>query len=155
QKPGASKILWPGARNDAEFSGFVRSAKVLPLGRPEQEALSASVSRRAALRGRNVVSFPARPANSIVAFRLRDPDGAVHLQFLRSGDDSAQFSAVQTGDYQGVARWLAPDSGRTVGSERFTYTLDSAGSEDVRQLAAFEKSVAALKPKLGRHAELA
>jgi hypothetical protein len=156
QRAGGARILWPGTRNDSEFSGFVRSEKSTTTRQTSaSESVSAAVERRAALRGRNVVSLAERPAGSIVAFRLRDPDGVVHLQFLMPGEETTQFATAAPGDYEGVARWLAPDSGATLGGRSFHYTLDAAGSEDARRLAGFEKEVSALRGQLGRHAVLA
>src|SRR5581483_1186974 len=151
----AARILWPGTRNDAGLTGFVRSEKHPSSGRIPPEPGSAAVERRAALRGRNELSFPERPAGSIVAFRIRNPDGVVHLQFLMRDEAVAHFAALAPGEYDGVARWLAPDTGATLGSRGFRYTLDAAGSEDARQLAAFEKEVSSVHRQLGGHADLA
>lgn len=157
QQSGRAKILWAGTRNDAAFSGFVRSARASTAAELVDGANSepAPAGRKYALRGRNVVTFPGRPANAMVAFRVADPDGATHLNFVQPGEQREEFLTRQTGDYRTVEEWMDPASGRVLGASSITYTLDAAGSEDARQLALFQKEVSALKGELGDHADLA
>jgi len=157
QRPGQAKILWPGAGNDSAFSSFVKSASVSKVSRSAtlEKLQPSAAEHRAALRGRTVVTLSGRPPNAMVAFRVQDPDGAVHLNFVQPDEKKTEFCTAQTGDYHAVEVWMDPASGRVLGSRNITYTLDAAESEDARQLAQFQKNVAALKSALGDHADLA
>ncbi|MCC6394111.1 MAG: PQQ-binding-like beta-propeller repeat protein [Bryobacterales bacterium] len=156
QKPGA-RILWPGARNDAVFSGFVPSTAKTPVraaGRSSRPAAGgASVG---ALAGKNQIAVPQPPAHAMASVRIIDPGGAVHLTFLRKGDAmAANFTADRTGSYRATVQWIDTVSARTLRSEEKIYVLDAAHSEDARRLRAFEEEARKLRASLGGHGELA
>ncbi|MCC6367460.1 MAG: PQQ-binding-like beta-propeller repeat protein [Bryobacterales bacterium] len=156
QKPGA-RILWPGARNDAVFSGFVPSTAKTPARAAARiSSPAAGGASVGALSGRNQIAVPAPPAHAMASVRVVDPGGAVHLTLLRNGDAmSANFTADRTGPYRATVRWIDTVSARTLRSEEKTYVLDAAHSEDARRLRAFEDEVRKLRAGLGGHGELA
>jgi outer membrane protein assembly factor BamB len=156
QKPGA-RILWPGARNDAVFSGFVPSvAKTRALAAARNSGQAAGGASVGALSGRNQITVPPPPAHAMASVRIVDPGGAVHLTFLRNGDEmKANFTADRTGTYRATVRWIDTVSAKTLRSEEKLYVLDAAHSEDARLLKAFEDEVRKLGSNLGGHGELA
>lgn len=123
---------------------------------PDNVSAQASSRHRLALTGFNKVNLSQGPEAALTVFRVRDPDGTVHLQFIEPGSvRSAGFRTHETGDYSCTIRWIDPTSNRLLREENSIYELDARHTADAHALAAFEKQVLLLRSKLGIHAPLA
>lgn len=109
-----SRVLWPGLRNDASYSGAVAglsTARPTHARKPLVKEETAPPAQ--AVGGRNQLPpVLAAEGDGLVTVRTACPDGSLHLRFLRPGlvpaERAAGFEVSAPGRYDVRMAWYEP-----------------------------------------------
>jgi hypothetical protein len=149
QKAAASKILWPGVRNDAQNSGFIKSAMAAGGRRPGPKPPEVAAIKKRAVAGTNKLEVPqAVPGAELVSVETLLPDHSrglelLHLQGPAKGLKTA-FVASAPGDYDVTVRWPEAPGDLTARTEHYVYHLDQNFSADADRLEEVASALRAL-----------
>ncbi len=147
QKPAAAKILWPAVRNDAENSGFVKSAKPVAVSRPP-EPPQTPATQRPAVGGLNHLDISlATPGRQVVSVEIRQPDQSRRVEFFRLEDGTqglkAGFLASAPGDYDVTIRTREAAGSAVNRTEHYLYRLDKSFRADAARLGEVVSALSA------------
>jgi outer membrane protein assembly factor BamB len=149
----AARILWPGTRNDAVNSGFIKSDRPAPpRAMPGPPALIPATIRKRAFGGTNPLPMPPRPPGfDFLSIKTVRPDKSMHVDLVHLPPDSqstsATFAMSLPGDYDVTLHWHGVN-GPAPPAEHFVYRLERNFKIDAAQL---DKVIGELK-ELGRRA---
>lgn len=119
----------------------------------------AAKERSPAVMGTNTIPLSGSPTEAVVETHVKKPGGSLQVNIHSPSTGlTPRFSSFTTrapGDYEITLRWLHPGTNALLREKRFVYRLAPRYREDRARLQEFLRTVAALRPALPGHQELA